>query len=330
MIQERDYQLDNLKGVLILLVVFAHTLERITAGGVSSNPIILSIWSVIYSFHMPVFIFVSGYFSKKFIDKDKWARSVVRSTLIPYFIANTAYWLLASRHVSTFMNSQFAMWYLLSLFFWRLMIHPLSKIRWLLVVSILFSLYFGFTKADKFLSIQRTISFFPYFAAGFLCSDTRLGKIKNVSKLLAGSLMLASFSVVVILALVIKMPTRVLTMAYPYSALEVGKGMGLAFRAIALVLGFSGILYTVSLTPAKKSFLTKLGNRTIVIYLLHPLFLRVYSKFNGPTIQNSLFVIVAAFLLTALICAILGNRYVERLYNWVMEKASAIILLNPD
>ena len=43
MIQERDYQLDNLKGVLILLVVFAHTLERITAGEVSSNPIILSI-----------------------------------------------------------------------------------------------------------------------------------------------------------------------------------------------------------------------------------------------------------------------------------------------
>ena len=142
--------------------------------------------------------------------------------------------------------------------------------------------------------------------------------------------MLVSFLLVVFLVLVLRMPQRVLTMAYPYAALEIGKGEGLAFRATVLALGFSGVLYTLSLTPAKESFLTKWGNKTIVIYLLHPLFLRVYTKLNGPTIQNPVFVIIAASLLSILICAILGNRYVERLYNWVMEKASAVILLNPD
>ena len=51
---------DGLKFILIQLVVVGHfTLELF------SNPIARGITNQIYSFHMPVFIFLSGYFSKK-------------------------------------------------------------------------------------------------------------------------------------------------------------------------------------------------------------------------------------------------------------------------
>ncbi|MBP3851842.1 MAG: acyltransferase family protein, partial [Erysipelotrichaceae bacterium] len=55
---KRDYYFDNLKAVLIFLVILGHFLLPIETGPLC----ILKRW--IYSFHMPLFIFVSGYFSK--------------------------------------------------------------------------------------------------------------------------------------------------------------------------------------------------------------------------------------------------------------------------
>lgn len=47
--------MDNLKCFLILCVVIGHMLELVYAGGG---------YRIIYSFHMPAFIFVSGYFAR--------------------------------------------------------------------------------------------------------------------------------------------------------------------------------------------------------------------------------------------------------------------------
>ena len=58
--KERDYGFDNSKLILIILVVFAHLLEISTKNYGSNN----DIYRVIYSFHMPAFVFITGYFSK--------------------------------------------------------------------------------------------------------------------------------------------------------------------------------------------------------------------------------------------------------------------------
>ena len=57
-ITERDYLWDNIKAVLIFFVVAGHVLEmsKLHTG--------LAVFAdnFIYSFHMPAFVFVSGYF----------------------------------------------------------------------------------------------------------------------------------------------------------------------------------------------------------------------------------------------------------------------------
>lgn len=53
--KERSLYWDTIKGLLIILVVFGH------CGTAVGNNLL----SVIYSFHMPLFILVSGFFSKK-------------------------------------------------------------------------------------------------------------------------------------------------------------------------------------------------------------------------------------------------------------------------
>ena len=58
-IMERDNRIDTLKGVLVTLVVFGHCfIYGSPMDGMKTN---LSNW--IYLFHMPFFVFLSGYFT---------------------------------------------------------------------------------------------------------------------------------------------------------------------------------------------------------------------------------------------------------------------------
>lgn len=68
MTKERDYFFDNIKAVLIFLVVLGHFLLPIHEGG---NVLVL-IKRLIYVFHMPLFVFVSGYFSKRIYKDGKY------------------------------------------------------------------------------------------------------------------------------------------------------------------------------------------------------------------------------------------------------------------
>ena len=49
---------DSLKGILILLVVLGHSIQGVYGENVDS----CLLWNVIYSFHMPAFFAISGFF----------------------------------------------------------------------------------------------------------------------------------------------------------------------------------------------------------------------------------------------------------------------------
>ena len=55
----RDTKFDTLKGFLILSVVFGHFFTHDVVHSASS----MAMANLIYFFHMPLFVFVSGYFT---------------------------------------------------------------------------------------------------------------------------------------------------------------------------------------------------------------------------------------------------------------------------
>lgn len=65
--QVRDYHIDNIKGVLILLVVCGHLLSYLQE---MNSTLAIGIRTFIYFFHMPGFIFMSGYLAKGFLKKQ--------------------------------------------------------------------------------------------------------------------------------------------------------------------------------------------------------------------------------------------------------------------
>lgn len=123
---QRDVTIDIAKGVAILFVVVGHLLQYNTIDGSSG---ICFNW--IYSFHMPLFMLLSGYVAAFSRDKIKDFRSFVSrkamQLLLPYalwsFIINP--WILKglrgteliSRAVDVLLSPGLGVWFLVILFF---------------------------------------------------------------------------------------------------------------------------------------------------------------------------------------------------------------------
>ena len=80
----RDLSFDVLKGILILIVVFGHALQFQYQEDCWSHPL----FDGIYTFHMPLFVFVSGYFFSSCTKRNfqDMLSSKVKRLMLPWFI----------------------------------------------------------------------------------------------------------------------------------------------------------------------------------------------------------------------------------------------------
>lgn len=171
----RNLYLDSLKGYLICLVVLGHLIALNL-----TNPLNLALYNEIYIFHMPLFILLSGYFSN--VNSSNYKKGCLRilETYIVFQLLRTAI-----EYPHDFIKKLFyprtAMWYLLSLFYWKvsLLILPKQlyhKKGFLLAGSLLLSLFAGFFQLTTLMSFQRTFYFLPFFMLGFCLRKTNIKK----------------------------------------------------------------------------------------------------------------------------------------------------------
>ncbi len=94
-LHQRDLSWDILKGILILLVVAAHAIADIyfkKGEYVWYN----DIFNIIYLFHMPLFIFVSGYFAHSIGNKDfkEFISSKTKRLLLPWIVWTSIFFVI--------------------------------------------------------------------------------------------------------------------------------------------------------------------------------------------------------------------------------------------
>ena len=87
-ITNKKYFIDNIKVVLIFLVVFGHLIERY----IDTSNTLMGIYMFIYIFHMPLFVYISGYLSKNINKSNK---IFLKNLLIPYIFLNIIWYVLA-------------------------------------------------------------------------------------------------------------------------------------------------------------------------------------------------------------------------------------------
>lgn len=252
---------DNIKAVLIFLVVLGHT-------GTTMGDNWLS---VIYAFHMPLFVLVSGYFSKKKVSL--WQS--IKKLVYIFLIFNTLYLVfdLVTTHSFSWINlfiPGFAMWYIMSLIFWRILIFyiPLPNIsqgvdyKWLAFIALSFvvSLSVGYLPIGPHFSFQRTFVFLPYFLIGYYLQYKEFSpKIDSLSIRIGAIVLFISLSILNYSYLPVFYASR------PYEDIS-----DLLMRGCQMIIALALCWAIIKIIPQKHSWITSIGSYSLIIYLIHP------------------------------------------------------------
>lgn len=324
--KERSYMFDNIKALLIVLVVFGHVAEEMGNRGVLEP-----IRAVIYSVHMPLFIFISGYFSK---NLDKAYQKACETCLVPYLFFDTLWMILVQKKiVFNILTPKYVFWYMLSLFFWRISLKYLVHIRGILVISFAIGVYIGcFHEVGRLLSISRTIVFLPFFLLGFFCEENELYLIKKIPKLFIWSIGVIAFGAVIYGELQRKIPVKVYENIQCYNASGVSNIFGMKVRIFQYIVALLLSIVIISLTKEVNTKVTKIGQRTAEIYLLSSFVMKgIFAGLGLFHIKsllqtNNVTLVISCFCITIVILFICSRNKVHEEYRYLMMNLTKLII----
>lgn len=265
--RQREYLFDNYKVLLIILVVIGHFIEP----NYEQNPFLYELKWGIVAFHMPAFIFISGYFSKKIPSIKK----MISGLIIPYFVYEILYYLLYTFILDKetglyFTRPKFSLWYLMALFAWRILAPYVQKIPGKFALSIVAGLLIGLTNLDNFLSIPRIVFFFPFFLAGLNFDSSRLTRFRNRKGYIGALTILGALAVVLFTdERHHSLTPQIFYGRYSYHDLELGNPEGILIRILCYAVSFLLIYLFMLVLPTEKKSYSYLGERTMAIYIFH-------------------------------------------------------------
>lgn len=253
----RDNYADFLKYVLIGLVVMGHfiNMHQLTKG-------LGGLYTWICTFHMPLFVFISGHFSKhisnyrrKSIDTLLWPFVVIQILNIIY----TAIIPLEPLKENIFYPYH-QNWYLIALFWWRCFV-PYRQFfkKWLVIVlSFAFSLSIGFfPEWNGFLGLYKTAYFLTFFVLGVYCDDLAALIEKHMQR---KWFWLSAFAVITVAVFVLSLHAGILyKMNYAFKANfgYEGDWLNVALRAFAILVSLvmcASVLLVIKILYNKLNF----------------------------------------------------------------------------
>ncbi len=332
--RERDYYLDNLKFGLMLLVVIGHfSMELFYV------EYIKYLTYFIYIFHMPCFVFVSGYLAKRMnhdgklrVDKIMviyWMYLFfkVGDTLIDYAFGREA-------ELDLFKDYA-APWYLFALGIWYLLVPFLERIKISYRIGGTFALALlaGYTQnINGVLSMSKVLVFLPFFTLGFSLSSKQLraflDKKLRVSAVL---LLIAVFMGIAIFWKELEPFADIVYGGSPYvKSLDDMAPYGLFIRALYYLFAIAVSGAFLLLIPRCKLPISPLGERTMQIYILH-IWIRnalINAGFFDAIREESHYLAVAVLFGSIILTFLLANRWLKKVFDLIMSAKIFSKLLN--
>jgi fucose 4-O-acetylase-like acetyltransferase len=268
----RDPWLDNAKMALVTLVVLGHAWTLLPQAAVNEV-----LYDALYAWHVPAFVFVTGYLSRSFAYTSTRMWQLVRTVVVPYLIFEC---LLALFRVHVggenlerlFQNPHWPMWYLAALFFWRLLTPAFRRMPAVVAVSLAVatSLVAGVWAGDTF-DAARVLGLLPFFVLGLHATPERIGVAFD-----AGRRRWAAATLLVIGVLAIwtdrVAATEWLYYRARYAELDVSDTRALLTRVGVMTVGLVGAWAFLTLVPRVGGWFTRMGAYTLVVYLVHGFF----------------------------------------------------------
>lgn len=258
MIAVRNASYCNLKLIMIYLVVLGHMIEP----QIETSAGLRLVYQLIYSFHMPMFAFLTGLFVQ---SQESCKKQGFR--LLKLYCNLQIMVVIATAGKQAVFTPYWHLWYLLSGASWMLL-------GWLwfrfgkkhyrisvLMGAVILGCAIGYVpQINRVLSLSRTIVYFPCFFVGVLCAPAAIYGKRCWSAFLAGILSIGVFFI-----MKDQIPVSFLYHAGSYGQLS----FGWVYRLAAYGISGGMTTFLLSFAPGKRYWFTKLGADTLPTYLFH-------------------------------------------------------------
>ncbi len=304
----RNHHFDNIKALLIFLVVFGHMIEPLR-----DIEFFKITYFIIYSFHMPLFIFLAGYFASPNTKGLKsTAKLLIKYEIIYALIYFILFGLSSSGSgdfnlwstISYALQPIWVLWFLLSLIWWRLLLIAYEKHPVAIGIIIAIIISFNFIPFNfRILSLGRTLSFFPFFLLGYLAkkhkfSFHRIERNRTIAFYFFGMLLIfwTLYSSQVSDELLYG-ATSLVDMGY--NLLEIS-----LFKLNTYLVAIAASIVVFNLVPRRELWISQIGLKTLPIFIWHPIIIWGLLRINFFE-QIIGFSNIASFIILLLLAALI-------------------------
>ena len=333
---------DNARFIAVTLVVIGHSIQRMT--GASDGA--YTIYLLIYSFHMPAFAVISGYFSKSGAPGPSQLKRVLTDILLPYFIMESIWsvvqFLVEGRQDFNPTKPSWTLWFLLALAIFRLVLPYLALIRFPLAWAVLLSIGIGYmSNVDSTFALSRTFGILPFFVLGWKLKQWGLIDRWNEASARA-SLSVRGCAIVVLgawLAVIIPNADDFRRMSLQhwfffddsYAAMDANPWWAGAARLGVIVLATVLIAAFLVLVPRVNTPVTSWGQATMYIYLLHTFVLYPIRESGILQGADPPALLLPGMILAAIAISLaLGTPIVRRVFRPLIEPRASWLFVTKD
>lgn len=317
----RNYKYDNLKTIMMFCVIFGHCLELIE-GEISRKMYIL-----IYTFHMPVFVFITGYLAKS--NKEKIFK-YIKIYLIwqTIYCLYDKYFLNIECFIRYLIPNRF-MWYIMAMiiWFWGLKLFDIEEekiAKVLLIYSFVFSIVCGFfDELGYMFSMSRIITFLPYFIFGYYSKKFKwnIETLKNNKRNIIIFSIILAISITYFLLIIDNLNPLWLYGSYSYE----NGNYSFIFKIMWILLSICELFIFLSIIPNKKiNIISTVGTTTLCTYLLHGFIIKIF-EFKVVIFNFSEYINIILALVISIIILILFGIFLPNVLLKIKNKQIIII-----
>ncbi|MGW3241676.1 acyltransferase family protein [Streptomyces sp. NPDC001070] len=319
----RDPFFDNAKYLAIVLVAMGHAWEPLIGRSRAAG----ALYTLVYAFHMPAFILISGYFSRSFDARPDHVRKLISGVAVPYVLFEIAYSLFrdwadeGSAQPISLLDPWYLTWFLIALFVWRLTSPIWRIVRQPVAVALLIAASASVSPGiGDDLELQRVLQFLPFFVLGMCLKAEHFRLVRRR------------------VVRVLSVPVGLAALVCAYWVVPRMDRAWLYHRASAQELGapwWTGPIMTLALfccslaltvcffawVPRRRTWFTALGAGTLYGYLLHG-FLAKGSRFGGWYDHDWIHTPLGRIAVTAIAAVVvtaLCSPPVQRVFRFAME-----------
>lgn len=310
---EQDRRLcyfDNVKAVLIISVLIGHFIDIST----NTSHMYRCIFGFIYTFHMPLFIFISGLFHKDDRIFQKALTDIIIGFMLKIGIFALTFGPIRGTSFHLFSDSEVP-WFMFALAAFEVLAFSLRNIdkKFLLIVFCVIGCFAGYDSSiGDFLYLSRIFVFFPFYILGLMVDKDALMHLcaRKKLKILSLAILIAWFACFFFFEHTYEL-RGLFTGRNPFDSFsnEMIRVYGGFFRllcyTISVVVGFS----VLCIIPQNNlGFFSAYGKKTIQVYFWHLIFLFYLKKLFGFTLVTTPFGKIIWILCAIVVSFLLGLR----------------------